>query len=48
MPKDLISDVHTGSVELEGQDIDLEELNMAYEKDLDQEEAHSEDTPGET
>jgi hypothetical protein len=48
MPKDLISDVHTGSVELEGQDIDLEELNMAYEKDLDQEEAQSEDTPGET
>jgi len=50
MPKDLISDVQTGSVELEGQDIDLEDLNIAYEQDLDQEETQSEDisNPAET
>ena len=34
MPKDLITDIHAGSAELEGQDIDLEDLNLAYEKDL--------------
>lgn len=37
MPKNLISDIKTGSVELEDQDIDLEELDQAYEQDLDQE-----------
>jgi len=37
MPKDLMSDIQTGSMELEGQDIDLEDLNLAYEKDLDKE-----------
>ena len=35
MPKDLMMDIRTGSVELEGQDIDLEELDAAYEQDLD-------------
>jgi hypothetical protein len=37
MPKSLISDIRTGSVELEGEDIDLQDLDDAYEKDLDQE-----------
>ena len=37
MPKALISDIRTGSVELEDQDIDLEDLDSAYEQDLDQE-----------
>lgn len=37
MPKSLMSDIRTGSVELEDQDIDLEDLDQAYEKDLDQE-----------
>lgn len=36
MPKSLMSDIRTGSVELEDQDIDLEDLDAAYEKDLDQ------------
>jgi len=36
MPKALISDIRTGSVELEDQDIDLEDLDSAYEQDLDQ------------
>lgn len=37
MPKSLISEVRTGSVEMEDQDIDLEELDQAYEEDLDKE-----------
>jgi hypothetical protein len=37
MPKSLISDIRTGSVELEDQDIDLQDLDDAYEQDLDQE-----------
>ena len=36
MPKSLMSDIRTGSVELEDQDIDLADLDDAYEKDLDQ------------
>jgi len=37
MPKALMSDIRTGSVELEDQDIDLADLDDAYEQDLDQE-----------
>jgi hypothetical protein len=36
MPKALISDIRTGSVELEDQEIDLADLYSAYEQDLDQ------------
>jgi len=43
MPKDLITDIKTGSVDLEGQDIDLDELNQAYEEDIDKEEVKQED-----
>jgi hypothetical protein len=35
MPKALMSDIRTGSVELEDQDIDLADLDDAYEQDLD-------------
>lgn len=38
MPKSLITDIRTGSVELEGEEIDLEDLDGAYEQDLDQQE----------
>lgn len=38
MPKALISDIRTGSMELEDQSIDLEELDSAYQEDLDKEE----------
>ena len=38
MPKSLISEIRTGSIEMEDQDIDLEDLDTAYEEDLDQEE----------
>jgi hypothetical protein len=37
MPKALMSDIRTGSVELEDEEIDLADLDDAYEKDLDQE-----------
>jgi len=36
MPKALMSDIRTGSIELEDQDIDLADLDDAYEQDLDQ------------
>lgn len=42
MPKDLMNDIRTGSVELEDQDLDLGELDDAYEQDLDQESYQSE------
>jgi hypothetical protein len=40
MPKDLISDIREGSIELEDQNIDLEDLDLAYEQDLDQASAY--------
>jgi hypothetical protein len=44
MPKSLMSDIKTGSVELEDQDIDLADLDDAYEQDLDKEEYQSDET----
>jgi hypothetical protein len=38
MPKNLISDIRTGSVELEDQELDLEDLDQAYEQDIDKDE----------
>jgi hypothetical protein len=38
IPKALMSDIRTGSVEMEDEEIDLEDLDRAYEMDLDQEE----------
>ena len=38
MPKALMSDIRTGSIEMEDQDIDLEELDQAYEQDVDKDE----------
>ena len=35
MPKDLLSDIRTGSIELEDERIDLEDLDLAYEEDLE-------------
>ena len=35
MPKSLMSDIRTGSIELEDQEIDLGELDAAYDIDLD-------------
>jgi hypothetical protein len=44
MPKNLIADIRTGSIEMEDQDIDLEDLDSAYETDLDQEEFRQDET----
>jgi hypothetical protein len=43
MPKSLMSDIRTGSVELEDQDIDLQDLDNAYEQDLDKQEYQTND-----
>ena len=43
MPKNLMSDIRTGSVELEDQDIDLADLDDAYEQGLDQESYQSDE-----
>jgi hypothetical protein len=37
MPKNLMDDIREGSIDLAGQTIDLEELDTAYEDDLDKE-----------
>jgi hypothetical protein len=37
MPKGLISEIRTGSIEMEDEEIDLQDLDQAYEQDLDQE-----------
>ena len=36
MPKNLIADIRTGSIELEDEEIDLQDLDDAYQQDLDQ------------
>ena len=41
MPKRLMSEIRTGSVEMEDQDIDLAELDDAYDQDLDKESMQS-------
>ena len=42
MPKSLMTDIRTGSIDLEDESIDLEDLDQAYEKDIDQEEFKNE------
>lgn len=37
MPKHLMSEIRTGSIEMEDQEIELDELDQAYEQDLDKE-----------
>ena len=43
MPKSLMSDIRTGSVELEDQEVDLQDLDDAYEQDLDKQEYQTDD-----
>ena len=38
LPKELMNDIREGSIDLAGQNIDLADLDSAYEEDLDQEE----------
>lgn len=44
IPKALMNDIKTGSVELEDQNVDLGELDQAYEEDLDQQEFRQDDS----
>lgn len=44
IPKALMNDIKTGSVELEDQTVDLGELEQAYEEDLNQQEFRQDDT----
>ena len=37
MPKTLMSDIRTGSIQLEEEEINLEDLDKSYEQDLDKE-----------
>jgi hypothetical protein len=48
MPKDLMNDIREGSIDLAGQTINLEELDTAYDEDLDKEgtETQDENQPG--
>jgi len=43
MPKSLMSDIRTGSVELEDEDLELEDLDDAYDQDLDQQQYQNQD-----
>ena len=43
MPKALMNDIRTGSIEMEDQEIDLDDLDQAYENDLDKEENQSDE-----
>lgn len=37
MPKDLISDIRQGYIEIEGKNINMEDIDQAWEQDLDEE-----------
>lgn len=43
MPKSLMSDIRTGSIDLEDQAVDLSDLDDAYEQDLDKSELKPDD-----
>jgi hypothetical protein len=43
MPKSLMNDIRTGSIELEGQNVDLDDLDASYEEDLDKQEFRNDD-----
>lgn len=44
LPKSLMSDIRTGSIELEDQEIDLTDLDQAYDSDLDKQEFQNDST----
>lgn len=45
MPKALMNDIKTGSLELENQNIDLADLEDAYEEDLDKDQYQDQESP---
>lgn len=48
MPKDLMNDIREGSIDLAGQTIDLEELDSAYDDDLDKESSQGDEQQAQT
>lgn len=46
MPQELIADIEQGSIEIAGEDIDLEDINDAYEQGLDQKSLAQSDQQG--
>lgn len=47
MPQELIADIEQGSIEIAGEDVDLEDINAAYQQGLDQESLSKKDQEGE-
>jgi len=43
MPKNLIADIRTGSIDLEGEEIDLQDLDDAYAEDIDKDQYKNEE-----
>ena len=44
MPKNLIADIRTGSIDLEGEEIDLQDLDDAYAEDIDKDQYKNEES----
>jgi hypothetical protein len=44
MPKELMNEIRDGSVDLEGQTLDLQELDDSYDEDLEQGDVKEQDT----
>jgi len=44
MPKSLMADIRTGSIELEDETVDLQDLDDAYSEDLDQQAVMDQET----
>ena len=47
MPQELIADIEQGSIEIAGEDVDLEDINSAYQQGLDKESLTQADQEGE-
>jgi len=45
IPKELMNDIKEGSIDLAGQDIDLQELSDSYDQDLDEEGVQQDESP---
>ena len=48
MPRTIMSDIYRGTMELEGEKIDLDDINSAYQQDLDLDGVQDDNTETET
>ena len=46
MPQELIADIEQGSIEIAGEDIDIEDINQAYQQGLDDQSVTKDDQQG--